>query len=70
MPSRDFRSLAHGSPWSWMEEAKGYVEEARDYVDHAGGFLKRSVVLHVRKVRREHSAARATSDLLVSLNVG
>ena len=63
MLSRRFRSLAPGSLLNWVGEAKGYV-------DHAGGFLKHSVVLHVRKVRRYHSGAKATGDLSVSLNVG
>jgi len=46
------------------------VGEAKGYVDRAGGFLKRSVVFHVRKVRQYQSVAQATSDLSVSLNVG
>ncbi len=63
MPSRGFRNLAPGLLLSCVGEAKGYV-------DRAGGFLKRSVVFHVRKVRQYQSVAQATSDLSVSLNVG
>jgi hypothetical protein len=63
MPSRDFRSLAPGSLLNWVGEAKGYV-------DHAGGFLKRFVTIHVRRLRRYQSGAKATSDSSVSLSVG
>lgn len=63
MPSRGFRSLDPGFLLNWVGEAKGYV-------DHAGGFLKHSVMLHVRKVRQYQSVAKATGDLSVSLKVG